>query len=164
MAQMRKYEDDQPRADDGKWTGGGGGGGSAGDSSGGGSGSASTSTGAQIAERGAASLKERTFVGQHGARLSEAADRASAGLRNGTDEHHHARVDEMHQEAARIHSEMEQAAAAAGPHAERLNQAANDARIGATAGEAHDNAMAALHDEHTTIAAEQSALAAGHVS
>ncbi len=163
MAQMRKYEDDQPRADDGKWTGGGGGG-STGGSSDGGSGSTSTSTGAQISERGAASLKDRTFATQHGARLSEAADRASAGLRNGTDEHHSARVDAMHDEAARIHSETEQATATAGPHADRLNQAANDARIGRTAGETHDNAMAALHQERAAIAVEQSALAAGHVS
>lgn len=148
---MRKYDDAQPRADDGKWTAGGGGGG----------------------ERAAASLQDSSFVNEHMTRLSAAGDEARTAFareEHGGDAAHGAAQAAIHAEAGRIHAERD---AAAGSDQARLQQVGDDSHrwtSGSTA-EKHDAALAAIAREKETLSAARAdtanvdqAVAEGHVT
>jgi len=136
---VAKYDPDQPRESDGKWTSGGGGG-----------------VTDEHRARAAESLKDRAFVTQHGPRLDVAIYAAQSKFpdtfgpegRHG-DAAHEAGIKGAHEEAARIHAENDAARGSA-----EANEAADMARAysrrfenGDLAAQ-HEAAMAAIARHH----------------
>ena len=166
---VTKFDPDQPRANDGKWSAGGGGGGGGTPSP-----RERMRPGGDLHERAKASLGDSAFVARHAERLSRAGDEARSnfpGERAHSEEAHQAALNHTHGEAMRIHAEEE----AIGGDA-HLHEVAAEARSVSRAGgdyltEQHAAAMSAVGEEKQRIATDRAArenedraIAAGHLS
>lgn len=174
MARLRKYDEDEPRADDGRWTDGGD---ESGGSSSGDAGSGVSSGGSTVDhERAASSLRDSAFVTEHMGRLSAAGDEARARFpreERAGDVAHAAAQTAIHTEAARIHAEHD---AIAGSDQARLREAADSGRWAAQQhngglAEQHAAALASVGREKERVAEEtadaanvKESVEAGHVN